>query len=274
MDESIKSISIPVFSSYGDHSLGTRSVLPAVVIMEIMASEVKNSYPDFACQQILNGVFSRFLEVDFRVKQQDIILSSELFHDNLLTVKLSSRVKFKKMTRQLEHASLSFKKKEKNVKPDSVFPESCFEEKRGLLLDKEQVYERFVPFGSAFQSVINLACPSENKAWGEVQATPLSVAYDAAVLGAPLPLDGAFHIACVLGQQHFDFIPLPVGFDRLVIHKKPKYNAVYRVLIELQSKGKTSMLVNIGLFDEENNLCGEVVNLKMADTGLKKRKSV
>ncbi|MBQ7248639.1 MAG: polyketide synthase dehydratase domain-containing protein, partial [Deltaproteobacteria bacterium] len=83
-------------------------------------------------------------------------------------------------------------------------------------------------------------------------------------LGAPLPLDGAMHAACVHGQQVADFVPFPVSFAMRRICRPIRPGECCEVRLRLVRQAADFLCYDLWLL-RDGMVCEEIRSLAMRD---------
>jgi hypothetical protein len=257
-------IHIPVHPWFRDHSFGGKFVLPAVETMLLLTAEIKASWPGREVTIMTDGRFSKFLEIPDRAEAVEALIDCQQDENGTIQARLLSRVQFKAMARIVEHGVVSVPALQTNrsaaISPD--FPDDVSREVKA-----ELIYRELVPFGPAYHTLQDTLFLSEQEAWGQLQAPEFPLADGAGELGSPFPLDGALHAACVLGQQHVDFIPFPVGFARRVISMPTRPGGSYIIKIILVTKGERELIFDLAIFDRKEQLFETVTGVLMRRVG-------
>ncbi len=253
-------IHIPIQPWFRDHRFGGKAVLPAVESMLLLTAEIKASWPGREVTIMTDGRFSRFLEIPDRAAAVEALIDCQQDENGTIQARLLSRVQFKAMARIVEHGAVSVPglQADWSAAISPGFPEGVSSE-----LKAELIYRELVPFGPAYHTLQDTLFLSETEAWGQLQAPEFPVAGGGVETGSPFPLDGALHAACVLGQQHVDFIPFPVGFAQRVISTPTRPGNSYIVKIVLNSTGESELIFDLAIFDHEEQLCESVTGVRM-----------
>lgn len=131
-------------------------------------------------------------------------------------------------------------------------------------IDAERIYEELVPFGPAFRSLQGALELTGDAGFGHVLALPAPDLAGAECLGAPLPLDGAMHAACVHGQQFADFVPFPVSFAQRRICRPIQTGECCEVRLRLVRRAADFLCYDLWLL-QDGMVCEEVRSLMMRD---------
>jgi hypothetical protein len=196
--------------------------------------------------------------------------------DNRTQVKLLSRTQFKAMSRIKEHGEIFFSLAHSDD-ADS-YPEQIIHPPQSTgpvtEISADHIYRELVPFGPTYQTLQETLFLSVNEAWGKVKAPELHKDFDSIqkIIGSPFPLDGAFHAACMLGQQFVDFVPFPVGFARRVISLPTQPGCCYNTRVILTSRTSDELVFDLVLFDEEGLVYEAITGLCMRNVSGTKKK--
>jgi hypothetical protein len=258
-------VNIDIQPWFGDHCFNGRAVLPAVETMLLLAENVALHHPKIDIQVMEQVRFSRFLEIPDRSMVVAAMIEYHRNENGSIVAKLLSRKQCKAMSRMQEHGEVLFSSASVNHKPlatcamDSQ-PQACRE------ISAAQVYRELVPFGPGYHTLQGILYLDERCAWGSLRA-PLLPASGRTQdrTGSPFPLDGAFHAACVLGQQLADFVPFPVGFERRIILRSTVPGGSYRTQVELLSRTRDELLFELHIYDDQGSVYERVSGLRMRD---------
>lgn len=266
------SVDIRVAPWFADHAFNGRAVLPAVESLQIMARAARQSHPGIDIRVMEEVRFSKFLEIPAESTTVAALISIEE-EPGGIRVTLASRVRFKAFSRIKEHGTVLF--------PAAPGPDETAQATLGPPLNApltavtaETIYRDLVPFGPAYRSLAGTLHLWAGAARGTVRAPDFTdTAGVGEILGSPFPLDGAFHAACVLGQQLVDFVPFPVGFARRVIHRPTRPKACYGVEAVLVDRKEDELVFDLAIFAGKDEIFEEVTGVRMRDVGVRNQKS-
>jgi hypothetical protein len=258
-------VAIAVQPWFADHCFNGKTVLPAVETMLLLAAGVAEAHPDIDIQVMDNVRFARFLEIPEGSISVEALIEYERKANGSILAKLLSRRQCKGMTRLQEHGEILFSPgREKSTHAPGLPPEAPADP--AITIPAEQVYRELVPFGPSYHTLQDVLHLSGQSAWGTLKAPVLPTLETAGKnLGSPFPLDGAFHAACVLGQQSVDFVPFPVGFARRVITRPTQPGGSYCTRVELRSLTQDELLFDLGIFDSQGQVYESVTGIRMRD---------
>jgi len=260
-------ITIAVRPWLHDHSVGGRTVLPAVETMLILAAHCATGYPHIDVRIMEDVRFGKFLEIPQAVQEIAGLVESIACGDGRVRVKLLSHVQFKAMARIKEHGEVAFLPSSADDQaPKTIDPRPPTNPTSEISV--ERLYREMVPFGPSYQTLQGILHLSDRQAWGELLAPELPFADPVQnLLGSPFPLDGALHAACALGQQHVGFIPFPVGFQRRRVVLPTQPGARYRAMVTMTSPPGDELVFDLAIFDDTGQLYETVTGLQMRDVG-------
>lgn len=250
---------------FHDHCFNGKGILPAVEIMEVLASAVQAIRPASHPWEMSKASFSKFLEIPAGATELSALVEYEERDKDEICSRLLSRIRLKKITRIKEHAQIIF---------STHFPEATntgttdlFEAiETSCSVAAERIYRELVPFGPAYHTLTGPLHLSVQGAWGRLQAPLLrEEEQEAKTLGSPFPLDGAMHAACVFGQWVADFVPFPVGFSRRTIHTPTQAGEQYLTKVVLVSQSREELVFDLSIFDRAGTPCETVQGLRMRD---------
>jgi hypothetical protein len=260
-------VTIPVQPWFFDHSIGGKCILPAVETMLLLGSEVQKKYPAVDIRIMEDASFAKFMEIPPASTILSVLLESAIDVHGRVQVKLLSRTQFKSMSRIKEHGEMFFSSIN-NAQPADIDPAPLTA--AVTKVKAKQLYRELVPFGLAYQTLIDTLYLTEHEAWGRLKAPNCPVA-DAVqgIMGSPFPLDGALHAACVLGQQSVDFVPFPVGFFRRRIVRPTQAGEEYLTKVKLLSRTRDELSFDLGIFDIDGQVYETVTGVRMRTIGIK-----
>ena len=247
-----------------DHCFGGKIVLPAVETMLLLATKVTQSNPGRNIRVMENARFDRFLEIPPATASMEVLVDCSKDENGSIHAKLLSRVQYKTMVRIFQHGEVLFPASDSNTADTVMSPAPL--EGSTIKIKADRIYRELVPFGPAYQTLQETLFLSEQGAWGKLKA-PARPAFDKVqeIIGSPFPLDGALHAACVYGQQHVDFVPFPVGFDRRIIHQPTQPGDSYITRIEPVANTSKELIFDLGIFDSHGQVFETVTGIRMQD---------
>jgi hypothetical protein len=259
-------VDIDIQPWFADHRFDGKVVLPAVETMSLLAADVAGNHPEMDIQVMEQVCFSRFLEIPEGSSRVAALIEYQKNENGSLSAKLLSRRQYQAVTRMQEHGEVLFSPAPASRKHIAPFvamkplPDAHRE------IPAEQVYRELVPFGPGYHTLQGTLYLDGRSAWGSLRA-PLLPASGRTQdrTGSPFPLDGAFHAACVLGQQTVDFVPFPVGFERRIILKPTEPGGSYRTQVELLSRTRDELLFDLHIYDDQGLVYERVSGLRMRD---------
>ena len=254
-------IQIPIQPWFRDHHFNGKGIFPAVETMLLLASFAKEIRPDIHPGSMSEASFSKLLEIPEKTEELPALVEYDE-RDDILRLRLLSKIQLKTMSRIKEHAEISF-----STHPEPLSPADQSTEKDAeFSIDAERIYRELVPFGPTYRSLTGSLYISSSAAWGTLQAPDLPTRQKMAQeIGSPFPLDGAMHAACVLGQCIADFVPFPVGFTRRCIHKPTRPGEYYHTTVISVSRTENELLFDLSIFDTAGQACETVKGLRMRD---------
>jgi hypothetical protein len=248
-----------------DHALEGRAVLPAVETLLILAARACEDFPQMTesgVRHMSEARFVRFLEIPETVGALEVLVSCRAGKPGTVRAVLSSRIRLKAMSRLLVHGEVLFGGTTTTKAGEEYAPEPA----GAQVIPVEELYSRMVPFGPAYRTLQGELLLEENRAWGRLRAPEHGKGRpEERLLGSPFPLDGAMHAACVLGQQHVDYVPFPVGFDTRTIFRPTRAEERYSTLVRMRDCAPGELVFDLWIRDRKNNLCELVSGLRMRD---------
>ena len=260
-------LTIPLKPWYQDHCFAGRSVLPAVETMLLLAARAAEFYPEVDIRVMADVRFAKFLEIPPTAASLDCLVLCQVAGDGRLRTQLLSRVQCRVMSRIKEHGEVFFPGVpggDSALRPIARLTAAPL---TGPLTEitAEYLYRELVPFGPQYQTLRETLYLSEDEAWGKLQARDLPQAPIAKIIGSPFPLDGAFHAACVLGQQFVDFVPFPVGFAERVITRPTQAGGSYQTKVRQVCRTSDEQVFDLAIFDSEGRLYETTTGVRMRD---------
>ena len=260
-------LTIPRKPWYQDHCFAGRSVLPAVETMLFLAARAAEIHPEFDIRLMEDVRFTKFLEIPPTAVSLDCFVLCQVAADGRLQTQLQSRVQCKAMSRIKEHGEIFFSLAQGNDGASHPISRLTAAPLTGRLteISTEYLYRELVPFGPQYQTLRETLYLSEDEAWGKLQAPDLPQAPIEKIIGSPFSLDGAFHAACVLGQQFVDFAPFPVGFAKRVITRPTQAGCCYQTKVTYVCRTSDELVFDLAIFDGKGQLYETITGLRMRD---------
>jgi len=264
-------LTIPVKPWFRDHCFAGKIVFPAVETMLLLAAKVQELHPEIDVRVMENVSFAKFLEIPPTATTVDALFDYETFADGRLRTSLLSKIAFKAMSRIKEHGTVEFSPVSSEISSPLDIDFRMAEE-ADIEIKVEHLYRELVPFGPHYQTLQDTLYLSGDEVWGKLKAPELNVAPIQDTLGSPFPLDGAFHAACVLGQQAVSFVPFPVGFDKRVVTRPTQPGCSYQTRVRKVRQTDTELLFDLVIVGEGGELYETVSGLRMRDVSGAMRK--
>ncbi len=264
-------LTIPVKPWFRDHCFAGNIVLPAVETMLLLAGKVNELDPIVDIRMMENVHFAKFLEISPTTATVRGLVECEMVGDGRMQVKLLSRTVYKAMSRIKEHGSIVFSPARSYRLPppnrDLTPPSVSVTE-----IKVDYLYSELVPFGPHYQTLQGTLYLSGNNAWGRLKAPVLAIDPVQGIIGSPFPLDGAFHAACVLGQQAVSFVPFPVGFDRRIITRPTQPGCYYQTRVQQVMQTDAELVFDVVIGDDDGQVYETVTGVRMRDVSGAMRK--
>ncbi len=258
-------INISVQPWFKDHCFGGKIVLPAVETMHLLAARVAEVHPELDVRDMEQVRFAKFLEISPGGTTLSAFIECVPGSDGTVHAKLLSRLQIKTMSRIKEHGEVVFSPVSGNNPLVSHLKASPLSQPVKEI-SADHIYRQLVPFGPWYHTLQESLYLSAKGAWGKLKAPDLpQINPLEELLGSPFPLDGAFHAACVLGQQSVDFIPFPVGFDRRVVVRPTQPGCGYITKVVKVQQTTQELVFDLGIFNQKGELYEAVTGLRMRD---------
>jgi Polyketide synthase dehydratase N-terminal domain/Polyketide synthase dehydratase domain len=250
---------------FKDHCFNGKVILPAVEIMEILASAVQAIQPASHPWKMSKASFSKFLEIPEGATELSALIEYEKKDEGEICGRLLSQVRLKKITRIKEHAQVTFSTRSTEG-TTAKFTDLFLPSEAGYSVAAERIYRDLIPFGPAYHTLTGRLQLSAKGAWGSLQAPMFTEEKQLKkTLGSPFPFDGAMHAACLFGQCVADFVPFPVGFSRRIIHTPTRAGEQYNTKVVPVSQSRDELVFDISIFDTAGTPCETVKGLRMRD---------
>lgn len=257
-------LTIPVKPWFKDHCFAGSIVLPAVESMLLLAAKAHTVHPEVDIRVMENVRFAKFLEIPPERSTVDSLVECDKISGDRLQVTLLSRTVFKAMSRIKEHGTIEFSSTRiQNLHVSNI--DLTRTEKAETEIAANYLYSELVPFGPHYQTLHNILYLSGDEAWGRLKSPELTCDPIQEIIGSPFPLDGAFHAACVLGQQSVNFIPFPVGFDKRVIVRPTQPGCYYQTRVKKVMQTDTELIFDLVIAGDDGQVYETVTGLRMRD---------
>jgi hypothetical protein len=258
-------LTIKIQPWFQDHSVGDRTVLPAVETMLLLASECLQMHPTIDVRVMEDVHFGKFLEIPADAVTVQTIFECIITPQGRASTKLLSRTQVATMTRIKEHGAILFSPTTANEQQISDIDPSP-PPGSAMNISAESLYRDLVPFGPHYHTLQEALYFSEGQAWSKLKAPELP--YIHAIqeqLGSPFPLDGTMHAACVLGQQYVNFPPFPVGFAKRTIFRPTEPGKWYATRVVMTTQTPEELVFDAQIFNSTGQLYETVTGLRMRD---------
>jgi hypothetical protein len=264
-----------------DHTFEGRAVLPAVEAMEILADvvfrRIFSHKPDsrlpFAAKNgthadgsfyIEDAEFRRFLFIPENLRQIQAVCEVELKENGDAGTGLYSRVKAGKsgMSRLKEHVLLNICNGPVHVENIST-KISLSNEKKTFKISPDVLYKELVPFGPAYQNLVDTVHLFEQGAYCRVRGGKDKGAKG--WLGSPFCLDAAFHAACAWGQRFAGMVPFPVGIKKRIVFDPLFPGETAFAAVTFRKRENRFLVFDIRIVDERKKEKEAAIGVRMGD---------
>ncbi len=256
-------ISLPLYLQ--DHHFMGKAVYPAVEAMQTLANTVKRIHPDIDATRLRDVRFNKFLPIPPDKSALAVFVDITAHDAGTLSAALKTRkyLKTSTMTRLLTHATASFSFGSKNDDGLRVPRDMAEGPANGEhTISAGRIYEELVPFGPAYQNLIDNLIISPAGAVARIKAPTIA---SQGLLGSPFPLDAAFQAACVWGQHYAGYVPFPVEIgNREVVIPTIEGEAYIARIIPAQVT-PDRLTVDIWLYDGKGDLRETATSVEMRD---------
>jgi len=252
----------------GDHRFDGRAVFPAVEAMQLLARSCRSFLADIDTSTITGVAFHKFLYLEHIIDKTvtEIINETYIDRNGRVSSKLLTKNRLKKssMSRLKEHVTLHFSGRPSEVSVPE-FKTATSLTGRPFKIPARMLYKDLVPFGPAYQNIIEDLVVTEKGAIAHLQTS--STPAPLQPLGSPFALDAAFHAACAWGQRYSTVVGFPVGFDQRIICRPTQAGQKYisRITPVRQTSEPVIIIFDIWIYTEEGHLCETLSGVQMRD---------
>ncbi len=260
-------LEIPIQPYLMDHRFMGKAVLPGVEAMQHLAAAVHRRLPDVNPLVLADIRFEKFLYIPRGETGIQASADMEIHANGDVVARLQTKFKSKKTTisRTLTHATVRFPAPPHPPPPltPDVPPPI---EGRIVQVLPEKIYQDLVPFGPAYQNIIEPLFLTRGGAIARISGgAPDAPDAPPAPLGSPFPLDAAFHAACVWGQRFFHLVAFPVGIQTRHIPRPTIAEQIYLGVIIPTRTDPALLVFDIFLYGGENDLFEAALGVHMRD---------
>jgi len=251
---------------FEDHHVNGKPVLPAVEAMETLAAASAALFPDTRVLDITGAAFDKFLFLNPRTDNTPVYNHLERLNDGRVraTLQTKHRAPQAKITRTRVHAAMTIGA---GGAPAPTLPLDLAAAPAGICrtVGPEKLYAELVPFGSAYRNIVQTLFLGSDGAIARVGSPRPPDGRTDFALGAPYPLDAAFHAACAWGQYTRHIVAFPVAIDHRKILRPTRLDETCIARI-LPREGTGEILVyDIFIYDRQGNLCEVSSGVRMRD---------
>jgi len=265
-DDGRHPVTIAVRPWFKDHFFAGKIVFPAVETMLLLASRVGEVHREIDLRVMEKVRFAKFLAISPACSSLPALIECTVDTNGRVRAKLLSRLRLKTMSRLQEHGEVQFGPVDGTGPADPKIIDPAPLSGEVTRITAEHIYRDLVPFGPNYRTLAETLFLSQHQAWGHLKAPELPGDDPVQkLLGSPFPLDGAFHAACVLGQQVVDFVPFPVGFDRRIVTRPTQAGGSYLTKVVLVARTHDELVFDLGIFNSNGQLYETVAGLRMRD---------
>ncbi len=260
-------LEIPIQPHLMDHCFMGKAVLPGVEAMQLLAAAVHRHFPEMNPRQLTDIRFEKFLYIPPGEPTIEAFTDIEIHANGDLVARLQTKFKSKKtpITRTITHAAARFPSRPLPPPPATPHVPPPIE---GLIVQAtpEKIYEELVPFGPAYQNIIDRVTLTRGGAIARISGgAPDAPDAPPAPLGSPFPLDAAFHAACVWGQRFFNLVAFPVGIQTRYIQRPTVAEKTYFGVIIPRQTDPALLVFDLFLHGGEAELFEIALGVHMRD---------
>nr|WP_320011261.1 polyketide synthase dehydratase domain-containing protein [uncultured Desulfobulbus sp.] len=254
---------LSIFPWMSDHCFGGRTVLAAVEAMQLLANCVQAADPQMEVRTMDAARFAKLLVIPPSANAMEVVVELETSEKQGIRARLLSRTQGKVMTRLVSHCELGFLP-QAPCHPEKALWRETANAPATMSVPASRIYQELVPFGPSYRTLQDRLYISGDRAWGSLLAFDPGDS-SAKPLGAPFPLDGAMHAACVHGQGLVDFVPFPVGFAARQIVTPTRAGELYQTQVQLQRLAADELIYDLVICDQKGGIREWVQALRMRD---------
>ncbi len=248
-----------------DHRFEGKVILPAVEALIALARVVNLHFPQMRMNRLSKASFHHFLFVPPETQHLAVSVEIEYAGGHRMTAALLTSLKSKTsaICRVLEHACVEFATDDSAFRP--VAPFRVLEKLEGkcIRVPAATIYRELVPFGAAYQNIIDDLAVSPEGALAYLSGGNDEA--DENLLGSPFPLDAAMHAACVWGQRFSDRVAFPTGFEKRFIYQKTKKGGRYLGRVVPVKVDQESLTFDVWIYGLNGMIYEAISGVKMRD---------
>jgi len=258
-------VEIKTYPYLQDHYFEGQAILPAVEALIIMATAAAANFSQINVCLQKQARFPRFLSIDPQEQIKKVFADIEEADDGSLSVTIFTMAKAKTgiISRTMEHAYVEFGLTQAKEYPATPLPD--FKHLGGKLFNvpAAAIYRELVPFGKAYQNIIGELSLSPEGAIAQLYGGEGEANDD--LIGSPLPLDAALHVACCWGQRYTGIVAFPVGFEKRIIYRKTKKERKYVGRVIPVNISREPLIFDALIYDLDGVIYESISGIQMRD---------
>lgn len=249
---------------FKDHHVNGKPVLPAVEAMENLAAAGNALFPEAGTADIDTAAFDKFLYLDPGEESTPVYCQFDCQKNGSIRATLQSKTRAGKaaITRTRVHAAMTIGG---GKVPVPALPLDLAAAPEGICrtVAPERLYAELVPFGSAYRNIVKTLFLGNDGALARVGSPRSPDSREDLVLGAPYPLDAAFHAACAWGQYTRHVVGFPVAIDHRKIVRPTRLDETCIARILPRDVTGEILVYDIFIYDRQGNLCEVSAGVRM-----------
>ena len=251
---------------FRDHHVNGKPVLPAVEAMESLAAAGNALFPEAGTAAIDAAAFDKFLFLDPGEESTPVYCQFDRHNNGSVRATLQTKTRAGKaaITRTRVHAAMTIGG---GKVPVPALPLDLAAAPEGICrtVSPERLYAELVPFGSAYRNIVKTLFLGNDGALARVDSPRLPDGRKDFVLGAPYPLDAAFHAACAWSQYTRHIVAFPVAIDHRQILRPTRLDETCIARIVPREVTGEILVYDIFIYDRQGNLCEVSSGVRMRD---------
>ena len=257
-------LELPIRPYLRDHCVEGKAVFPAVESLAALAGEVRKHRPGAPLNCLKDASFPKMLTLPSAVNTLPVQIEIQERADGIqASLQTTVTAKNSSIRRTLEHARVTFIRKDDPPEAAMPFPAAWKLRGAPLFVSADAIYRELVPFGLSYRNIAGSLSVSRDGALAEISGGSGEV--EDTLLGSPFVLDAMMHAACVWGQRFAGIVAFPIGFDRRVIHRATKTGEIYFARVTPADGCSRVLRFDAWIFDRQEMPCESVRGLRMCD---------
>jgi len=256
------SLTIAIPPHFLDHAFLGRAVLPAVEILEILASAVRERFPGVDLRMMEEALFPRFLVLEPGIPAVAAWIERQSLAGGRVKAVLGTAVRSRSgaIGRQVVHGAVVFGGTGEEGVPGAERKAAA---KGGVPVPADRLYRELVPFGPAYRNARDPILLDEEGAEALVAAP--AGGDSRRHLGSPFPLDAALHVVSAWCQRYGGAVTFPVGFGRRRVLLPVAPGETCRIRAHARGREAGSFLFDLTIRGPRGRLREALSGIRMRD---------